>query len=122
MADDAVLLYCGIVLTAVSGLPSLLSSRRSLVGQWVSTALAVVGCLCGLIAAWRVISHPAMAALHPPAYVLKLPSPIAAAPFVLAADSLSAFFLVPIFLISLLGSLYGLDYWKQTEHPQNGRK
>jgi len=37
-------------------------------------------------------------------------------------DGLSAIFLVPIFLVSMLGSIYGLSYWKQTEHPQNGRK
>src|SRR5262249_9358993 len=35
---------------------------------------------------------------------------------------LSAIFLVPVFLISLLGNVYGLDYWKQTAHPENGRK
>ena len=37
-------------------------------------------------------------------------------------DGLSAFFLVPVFLVSLLGNIYGLSYWKQTEHPDNGRK
>ena len=40
----------------------------------------------------------------------------------MAVDGLSAFFLVPVFLVSLLGNLYGLRYWKQTEHAQNGRK
>ena len=42
--------------------------------------------------------------------------------FRVAVDGLSALFLVPVFLISLLGNIYGLGYWKQTEHPQNGRK
>jgi len=37
-------------------------------------------------------------------------------------DGLSAIFLVPVFLISLLGNIYGLGYWKQAEHPQNGQK
>ena len=37
-------------------------------------------------------------------------------------DGLSAIFLAPVFLISLLGNVYGLGYWKQTEHPENGRK
>jgi hydrogenase-4 component B len=37
-------------------------------------------------------------------------------------DGLSAVFLLPIFLIFLLGSIYGLSYWRQTEHPENGRK
>src|SRR5438876_198084 len=40
----------------------------------------------------------------------------------MAVDGLSAIFLLPIFLISILGNLYGLGYWTQTEHPQNGRK
>ncbi len=40
----------------------------------------------------------------------------------MALDGLSAMFLAPIFLVSLLGNVYGLGYWKQTEHPQNGRK
>ena len=29
---------------------------------------------------------------------------------------------LPIFLISLLGNVYGLGYWRQTDHPENGRK
>jgi hydrogenase-4 component B len=29
---------------------------------------------------------------------------------------------VPIFLVSMLGSIYGLGYWKQSEHLKNGRK
>src|SRR5262249_40348680 len=42
--------------------------------------------------------------------------------FRVAVDALSALFLVPIFLIALLGSIYGEGYWKQREHPTNGRK
>ena len=37
-------------------------------------------------------------------------------------DGLSALFLVPIFLVSMLGSVYWLGYWKQAEHLTNGRK
>jgi hydrogenase-4 component B len=37
-------------------------------------------------------------------------------------DALSAFFLLPVFLVALLGNVYGLGYWRQTEHPENGRK
>ena len=51
-----------------------------------------------------------------------LPWSIPGAEFSVAIDGLSAIFLVPVFLISLLGNVYGLGYWKQTEHPQNGRK
>jgi hydrogenase-4 component B len=41
---------------------------------------------------------------------------------VLGLDSLSAFFLVPIFLIGGLGSIYGLGYWPQARHPGSARK
>jgi hydrogenase-4 component B len=37
-------------------------------------------------------------------------------------DALSAVFLIQIFLLSFLGAVYGLGYWKQAEHPDNGRK
>lgn len=35
-------------------------------------------------------------------------------------DALSAFFLIPVFLIGGLGSLYGMGYWKLSEHMDNG--
>lgn len=41
---------------------------------------------------------------------------------VVGLDPLSAFFLVPVFLLGGLGSLYGLAYWPQRRHPGNGRK
>ena len=51
-----------------------------------------------------------------------LPSPIPGASFVWGFDSLTVIFLLPICLISSLSAVYGLQYWKQTEHPDNGRK
>ncbi len=40
----------------------------------------------------------------------------------LSLDRLSAFFLVPVFVVSGLGSIYGEGYWKESRHPENGRK
>ena len=37
-------------------------------------------------------------------------------------DGLSALFLVPILIVSALGSLYGVSYWRDAEHPQGGRR
>jgi hydrogenase-4 component B len=37
-------------------------------------------------------------------------------------DALSAFFLVPVFLIGALGPVYGLGYWPERRHPGNGRR
>ena len=115
MDGFASLLLIGMVLAATSGIPGLFAGRRSLIGQWITTALAVGGSLCGLWATWNAIQAP-------PTTILRLPSPIAGAEFVLATDAISSFFLAPIFLISLLGAIYGLNYWKQDEHPDNGRK
>jgi hydrogenase-4 component B len=115
MDVDAALLLGGVVLTAFSGLVGLPFARQSLWGQWLTTALAVVGSTCGLCGA--------LSACHKPLTdVFRGPSPIPGVDFVLAVDALSAMFVAPVFLISLLGSIYGLGYWKQSEHIENGRK
>jgi hydrogenase-4 component B len=87
-----------------------------MVGQWLSIVLAVsaggLG-LGGIGAFWFTGDSERIVQPWP-----LFPD----APFSVAVDGLSAFFLLPIFLISLLGSVYGLGYWRQTEHPENGRK
>ena len=109
------LVLSGLIIAASSGLPGLLLGRNSSGGQWLTTLLAVFGAGLGLGGVgwfWASgVSQP-----------IVLPWSIPGAEFHVALDGLSAFFLVPVFLISLLGSVYGLEYWKQTERPQNGRK
>jgi hydrogenase-4 component B len=109
------LVLLGVVLAASSGLPGVLSGRASMNGQWVTTLLAVLGTglgLGGVGVFWTTgDSRP-----------IVLPWCLPGAEFRVAVDGLSAIFLLPIFLISLLGNVYGLGYWKQTQHPQNGRK
>ncbi|MBW6511603.1 MAG: hydrogenase [Desulfuromonadaceae bacterium] len=39
----------------------------------------------------------------------------------IAIDPLSAVFLLPLFLVFALGSIYGHGYWPQREHPESGR-
>jgi hydrogenase-4 component B len=39
-----------------------------------------------------------------------------------ALDGLSVLFLIPILLISALGSLYGASYWRAAEHRDGGRR
>jgi hydrogenase-4 component B len=113
--SEALVLW-GIVLAGSSGVPGLVLGRHSMVGQWASTVLAVsAGALGlgGIGAFWFAgASEP-----------IAQPWPLfPGVPFSVAVDGLSAFFLLPIFLISLLGNVYGLGYWRQTEHPENGRK
>jgi hydrogenase-4 component B len=109
------LVLAGIVLAAISGLPALLFGRTSLSGQRLAAVLAAAGSAFGLAGVgwfWAAGDSPPIAA----------PWSVAGAPFSIGVDGLSAVFLTPIFLISLLGNVYGLGYWKQTEHPESGRK
>jgi hydrogenase-4 component B len=108
------LVLLGIIIAASSGLFGLLSRRTSMSGQWVTTLLAVLGAGLGL---GGVGSFWATGDSQP----IVLPWSLPGAEFSVAVDGLSAIFLVPIFLISLLGNIYGMGYWKQTEHPKNGR-
>ena len=110
------LLLTAIVLAALSGFPGVVASRQALWGQWLATALLAVGNLCGLAAVWQVFATGKSVEL------LRWPTPIPGAEFVLAADAISAFFLAPILLVTLLGSIYGLEYWHQSDHPQDGQK
>ncbi len=109
------LVVSGTIVAAVSGLPGLLRSRGSMSGQWMTTVLAVLASGLGLGGVfWFWTSGDSRE--------IVLPWAIPGAQFNVAMDGLSAFFLVPVFLVSLLGNIYGLGYWKQTEHPRNGRR
>jgi hydrogenase-4 component B len=110
------LVFWGIVIAGSSGIPGLLVGRNSMIGQWVTALLAVFGATLGLGGVgWFLATGDSQPIVRPW-------SLFPGAPFSMAVDGLSALFLLPIFLISLLGSVYGLGYWRQTEHPGNGRK
>jgi hydrogenase-4 component B len=108
-----IVLATGII--AASGVPGLLMGRHTNAGQWLCTGLAVVGALLGLAG---ITEFWITGTSRPLEYSWSIPG----AEFYVDLDSLSAFFLMPILLITLLGNIYGLSYWKQSEHPNNGRK
>jgi hydrogenase-4 component B len=110
-----ILVLLGIVIAALSGLPGVFTGRGSAVIQWVTTLLAVVAAGFGLAGA---VWFWATGESQPVEWSWSL----AGAEFSVAVDGLSAIFLVPIFLISALGNVYGLGYWKEAEHPDNGRR
>ncbi len=109
------LVLVGLLITTLSGVPGLLFNRSSMTGQQVTTVLAVFGACLGLTG---VGTFWATGESEP----IVLPWAIPGAELSMALDGLSAIFLLPIFLIFILGSIFGLGYWKQTEHPENGRK
>jgi hydrogenase-4 component B len=110
------LVLLGTVIAVASGIPGLLSGRTSMWGQSVTTLLAALAGLSGLagIATFWITDDR-----QPIAIPWSIPGGELNS---VGIDGISAMFLLPIFLISLLGSLFGLAYWKQNEHPQNGRK
>lgn len=109
------LVLWGCALAASSGLPGLMIDRRSRAGQGLATLLLLLGASMGLGGAVRtLITGEIVDATG----VWFLPW----GNWALRLDPLAAFFLVPVFLIPALGSLYGQEYWKQSEHPGNGRK
>lgn len=115
------LLLIAIAIVGFSGVPGLCFSRRSSLGQYISVLLASAGSLVGLffIARWLLTGGPS----QPIVLDWSLfPAPNMPVKFHVDIDGLSALFLVPIFLVSMLGSIYGLGYWPQSEHPGNGRK
>ena len=90
-------------------------SRHSAAGQYVATALASAGSVIGiggLIAFWMQSSSR----------TITYPWSVPGGELAVSVDGLSAVFLLPVFLVSLLGNIYGLEYWAQVAHPENGRK
>ena len=104
-----------IAMLGTSGIPALFGRRRSPVGQRFAVASMVLGSVVGLSGLGRVLAAPDPVALQ---MCWLLP----AGSFSVAVDAVSAVFLVPVFVLPALGAVYGLGYWRQREHPANGRK
>ncbi|MEA3464510.1 MAG: proton-conducting transporter membrane subunit [Thermodesulfobacteriota bacterium] len=105
----------GILLTALSGVPGLFYQRHGEGGERIACLLTLTGTGCALFAVvTTLISGNNMN--------LDLTWSIPGAALSLHLDPLAAVFLLPLFLVVATGSVYGLRYWSQREHPGNGRK
>jgi hydrogenase-4 component B len=108
------LLAIASALVGLSGLPGLLFSPGRAAGQRIATVLHVVGCAFGAgAAAWALAGGTETA---------RFAWPLPGGSLTFALDRLSAFFLVPVFVVAGLGSIYGEGYWAEADHPENGRK
>ncbi|MEO8584979.1 MAG: proton-conducting transporter membrane subunit [Acidobacteriota bacterium] len=108
------LLLFASVLVGLSGLPGLLFPSGRTAGQRIATVLHVAGCAAGAGAAAWALAGGTVAAR----FVWPLPG----GSVTFSLDRLSAFFLVPVFVVAGLGSIYGEGYWTESRHPENGRK
>jgi hydrogenase-4 component B len=102
-------------LLAVSGVPGLLLSWRSLWGPRIATVLTVAGSLLGLLGGALTIGGAGGASLG-------FPSPVPGLRAGLGVDALGVFFSLPVFLVGGLGAIYGAVYWSPRLHPRNGHR
>ena len=108
---DAVL--AALLLHLAGGLLPLAGGGRSL--ERAAAALSAVGSLVGLAGAGRAF-------LAPRPELLAAPWHVPGGAILLRLDALSAAFLVVIFLVSGLGSVYGLGYWSRAERPRSAAR
>jgi hydrogenase-4 component B len=127
----------GIVLAAGSGVPGLFFDRtgkltghspassasapsarladgRSTGGERIAAALVALGAAAAIIGAALALARPGEG--------IRLPWPVPGGALHVQIDALSAMFVLQIFVVALVGAVYGLGYWRQAEHPENGRK
>jgi hydrogenase-4 component B len=93
-----------MLLYALSGVPGLVWRRSGDGGQAMAVGLSVAGSVAGMAGALGALWRPATVAGF------------------IRVDAIAVIFLLPIFLISALGGVYGIGYWRQAEHSGNGRK
>jgi len=110
------LLLISVIVLAVAGFPGLLLGRRSMAGQWIATALTLLGSGLGMAALIHHYLRPQMSVQLSGEWSLPLGH------FAVAIDDISLIFLIPIFLMAALGSIYGQGYWNQRRHAGNGRQ
>lgn len=101
-------------LIALSGVPGLFRPNRG-GGERLACALVLLGAVCGVAGvAGRLLGRGVESVTHSWS--------IPGGELALRLDPLSAVFLLPLLLVAACGSVFGLGYWPQREHPRNGRK
>ncbi|UFS68788.1 hydrogenase [Geomonas sp. RF6] len=112
--SSVALLSCAILLQAVSGIP-LLFARGSGTAQRSAAGLMIAGSLAGFLGACSSLVGRVSAT-----YTLPLGLPLGATE--LGIDPLSAFFLLPVFLICGCAALYSIGYRPAQKHPHGTGK
>lgn len=99
---------------AASGVPSCLRRLPDAAGQRLATVLNALGSVLGLV------GLALYARAGGPESLVLGELPVGRLSF--ALDGLSALFLIPMLIVSALGSLYGGAYWRAAEAPGGGRR
>jgi hydrogenase-4 component B len=110
-----VLVMCSILILCASGFPAYFFSIRSTTGQAVSSALMLIGAGIGISGViLSIMSGVNVQYNHE--WFLPWGS------FRVCIDPLTCVFLLPVFIVPSMGTIYSLSYWSQRLHPENGKR
>jgi hydrogenase-4 component B len=111
--DPALVALIAALAIGCAGIPGLFL-RKAGHGQIVATAATILAAMAGVPASLMLLfSHTTTT------YTLDWSLPFG--PCELVIDPLSAFFLLPVFLVSAAGSLFAVGYWPAAEHRATER-
>ena len=104
-----------IAVLGFSGVPAYAFPAGSSAGQRAATGLMVIGSALGLGGLAAALGQATAPSLDVPWF---LPW----GRFAVALDPISVLFLGPVFVVPALGAIYGLGYWKPSDHADNSRR
>ncbi len=113
--SSGTILIIATICAALSGLPMIVPRVPAVTGQVVSIVLMLIAALAGIGAAITVL-------VTGRAELFVIPWTLPFDNCVLGVDPLSAWFLLPIFLIPGCAALYARTYWHARHNPANVRK
>lgn len=111
----ALLIMGAAVLAALSGAPMLLRSLSPTTGQRIAALVMTVAALGGISGAVATLLTRRQS-------MFQFTWPFPFSPTEWGVDPLTAFFTLPILIVSLCCSIYGLGYWPAGKHPRTARK
>ncbi|NLY82492.1 MAG: hydrogenase [Clostridiales bacterium] len=108
------LIIVAIVGIALSGVVGILLGKSVKCKQALTTIIVLISSVLGLVGAFIGLFSEATS------FKFFYWPTIGGA--LIGLDELSAFFLIPVFLIGGLGAIYGMGYWKLSEHIYSSQK
>jgi hydrogenase-4 component B len=96
-------LLASLLMFALGAAGALIFAKRGRWATYLGAGSIVSGCVCGIVPAIRAV-------LGAPAQSLRMAWDVPYGSFFLRLDALSAFFLLPIFLLCALAAIYGTEY------------
>lgn len=109
LTDPAGLVFTALIAVALSGIPGLFLRHFPGTGQRIATCASIIASLLGLTGALLILANQS---IH--RFTLEWTLPFDSCE--VAVDPLTAFFLIPVFLISGCAALYANGYWPAADN------